>query len=376
MMEASAGGQMRVVAISAVALAAALGASICLGAQTPALSTEAVLRGLEAPWAIDFAPDGRIFLTERPGRIRIARDGQLQTAPWMTLEVADVSEAGLLGLALDPQFAQNRFVYVAYTYRSASGRLVNRLVRLRDDPATGRGTLDRVLMDEVAGAPNHDGGRVRFGPDGRLYWTMGDAQQQDLAQDRASPNGKILRLNADGTIPGDNPLPNSPVYSVGHRNPQGLSWQPGTRRLYATEHGPSGGQGCCRDEVNYIEPGSNYGWPVITGDERRDGMLPPVIHSGTSLTWAPGGAAFVSRGPWAGSLVFTGLRGQALYRVVLDPNDPRKVVNFETLFERQFGRLRDVVEGPDGALYILTSNRDRRGSPAPDDDRVIRLTVR
>ena len=376
MMEASAGGQMRVVAISAVALAAALGASICLGAQTPALSTEAVLRGLEAPWAIDFAPDGRIFLTERPGRIRIARDGQLQTAPWMTLEVADVSEAGLLGLALDPQFAQNRFVYVAYTYRSATGRLVNRLVRLRDDPATGRGTLDRVLMDEVAGAPNHDGGRVRFGPDGRLYWTMGDAQQQDLAQDRASPNGKILRLNADGTIPGDNPLPNSPVYSVGHRNPQGLSWQPGTRRLYATEHGPSGGQGCCRDEVNYIEPGGNYGWPVITGDERRDGMLPPVIHSGTSLTWAPGGAAFVSRGPWAGSLVFTGLRGQALYRVVLDPNDPRKVVNFETLFERQFGRLRDVVEGPDGALYILTSNRDRRGSPAPDDDRVIRLTVR
>jgi len=376
MMEASAGGQMRVVAISAVALAAALGASICLGAQTPALSTEAVLRGLEAPWAIDFAPDGRIFLTERPGRIRIARDGQLQTAPWMTLEVADVSEAGLLGLALDPQFAQNRFVYVAYTYRSATGRLVNRLVRLRDDPATGRGTLDRVLMDEVAGAPNHDGGRVRFGPDGRLYWTMGDAQQQDLAQDRASPNGKILRLNADGTIPGDNPLPNSPVYSVGHRNPQGLSWQPGTRRLYATEHGPSGGQGCCRDEVNYIEPGGNYGWQVITGDERRDGMLPPVIHSGTSLTWAPGGAAFVSRGPWAGSLVFTGLRGQALYRVVLDPNDPRKVVNFETLFERQFGRLRDVVEGPDGALYILTSNRDRRGSPAPDDDRVIRLTVR
>ena len=376
MMEASAGGQMRVVAISAVALAAALGASICLGAQTPALSTEAVLRGLEAPWAIDFAPDGRIFLSERPGRIRIARDGQLQTAPWMTLEVADVSEAGLLGLALDPQFAQNRFVYVAYTYRSATGRLVNRLVRLRDDPATGRGTLDRVLMDEVAGAPNHDGGRVRFGPDGRLYWTMGDAQQQDLAQDRASPNGKILRLNADGTVPGDNPLPNSPVYSVGHRNPQGLSWQPGTRRLYATEHGPSGGQGCCRDEVNYIEPGSNYGWPVITGDERRDGMLPPVIHSGTSLTWAPGGAAFVSRGPWAGSLVFTGLRGQALYRVVLDPNDPRKVVNFETLFERQFGRLRDVVEGPDGALYILTSNRDRRGSPAPDDDRVIRLTVR
>jgi glucose/arabinose dehydrogenase len=375
-MEASVGGQMRVVAILAAALAVVVGASICLGAQTPALSTEAVLSGLEAPWAIDFAPDGRIFLSERPGRIRIARDGQLQTVPWMTLEVADVSEAGLLGLALDPQFAQTRFVYVAYTYRAASGRLTNRLVRLRDDPATGRGTLDRVLMDDVAGAPNHDGGRVRFGPDGRLYWTMGDAQQQDLAQDRSSRNGKILRLNPDGTIPGDNPFANSPIYSYGHRNPQGVAWQPGTRRLYATEHGPSGGQGCCRDEVNYIEPGGNYGWPVVTGDERREGMLPPVIHSGTGATWAPGGAAFVSRGPWAGSLVFTGLRGQALYRVVLDPNDPRRVANFETLFERQFGRLRDVVEGPDGALYILTSNRDRRGAPAADDDRVIRLTVR
>jgi len=369
-------GSPRVLAVLAVVLAIVAGPSVRLRAQTPAFSTDVILRGLEAPWAIDFASDGRILINERPGRIRVARGSQLQPAPWMTLEVADVSEAGLLGLALDPQFAQTGFVYVAYTYRAPSGRFANRLVRLRDDPATGRGTLDRVLMDDVAGAPNHDGGRVRFGPDGRLYWTMGDAQQQDRAQDRSSPNGKILRLNPDGTIPGDNPFVNTPIYSVGHRNPQGLAWQPGTRRLYATEHGPSGGQACCRDEVNYVEPGGNYGWPVITGDERREGMLPPVIHSGTTVTWAPGGAAFVSRGPWAGSLVFVGLRGQALYRVILDANDPRRVANFETLLERQFGRLRDVVEGPDGALYILTSNRDRRGSPAPDDDRVIRLTVR
>lgn len=344
-------------------------------AQPAAVATDVFLRGLEVPWAMDFAPDGRVFLTERPGRIRVARDGQLQAAPWMVIDVADVSEAGLLGLAVDPQFTRNGFVYVAYTYRAAA-RLLNRLVRLRDDPATGRGTLDRVLMDEVPGAPNHDGGRVRFGPDGRLYWTMGDAQQQHLAQDRASPNGKILRLNADGTIPPDNPFGSSAVYSYGHRNPQGLAWQPGTRRLYATDHGPSGGQGCCLDEVNYIEPGGNYGWPVITGSERREGMIPPVIHSGATTTWAPGGATFVTRGPWAGSLLFAGLRGQALYRVVIDPNDPRRVMAFETLFERQFGRLRDVVEGPDGTLYLLVSNRDRRGTPAADDDRVIRLTVR
>ncbi len=356
------------------ALASCAGGPAGIGAPAPAVGTQVVVRGLEAPWAIDFAPDGRVFITERPGRIRIVRDGQLQAAPWMTIEVADVSEAGLLGLALDPQFAQNHFVYIAHTYRSGAGRLVNRLVRLREEG--GRGALDKVLLDDVAGAPNHDGGRVKFGPDGKLYWTMGDAQNQAFAQDRASLNGKILRLNPDGTIPGDNPFPSSAVYSYGHRNPQGLSWQPGTRRLYATEHGPSGGQGCCRDEVNYIEPGKNYGWPVITGDETRDGLLTPVVHSGDRATWAPSGAAFATRGPWAGSFLFAGLRGQALYRLVPDPNDPRKVATFETLFERQFGRLRDVVEGPDGALYVLTSNRDRRGSPSPDDDRVMRLTVR
>lgn len=345
-------------------------------AQAPALQLEVVVRSLEVPWAIDFAPDGRIFLTERPGRIRIVKDGQLQPAPWMTIEVADISEAGLMGLALDPQFAQNRLVYAAYTYRSTGGRLLNRLVRLREDAAGGRGVLDRVLVDDVPGAPNHDGGRVKFGPDGKLHWTMGDAQVPDLAQDRSSPAGKILRLNPDGTVPADNPFPNSIVYSYGHRNPQGLAWQPGTRRLYATEHGPSGGQGCCRDEVNLIEPGRNYGWPLVTGDERREGTVPPVIHSGTSATWAPGGAAFVTRGPWAGSMVFTGLRGQALYRLVLDPGDPRRAAGFETYLHGQLGRLRDVAEGPDGALYILVSNRDRRGSPAPDDDRVMRLVVR
>jgi glucose/arabinose dehydrogenase len=202
---------------------------------------------------------------------------------------------------------------------------------------------------------------------------MGDAQESSHSQKLSSLNGKILRLNPDGSIPADNPFANSYVYSYGHRNPQGLAWQPKTGRLYSTEHGPSGFQGCCRDEVNYIEPGKNYGWPEIRGDETRNGMISPVIHAGTSETWAPGGATFVSRGPWAGSLLFTGLRGQTLYRVQLDPKDPRKAIHLERLFYRRFGRLRDVVEGPDGSLYLLTSNHDGRGNPAADDDRVIRL---
>jgi glucose/arabinose dehydrogenase len=294
----------------------------------------------------------------------------------MTLEVAAVGEAGLMGLALDPQFLSNRFVYVAYTHRAANGRLRNRLVRLREDPKTGKGSLDKVLIDNVAGANNHDGGRVKFGPNGKLYWSMGDAQTTRLAQDLSSLNGKILRLNPDGTVPADNPFANSFVYSYGHRNPQGLAWQPKTERLYATEHGPSGFQGCCRDEVNYIEASKNYGWPEIRGNETREGMLPPVIQAGTSETWAPSGATFATRGPWSGSLLFTGLRGQTLYRVVFASNDPRKTEKFERYFYRQFGRLRDVVEGPDGNLYLLTSNRDGRGSPKDDDDRVIRLSFK
>ena len=339
------------------------------------VSVDVVAKGLDTPWAIDFAPDGRIFVSERPGRVRVIRDGRLDPAPWIALDVVEQGESGLMGLALDPQFARNGYVYVAYTYRAGDGRLLDRLARLRDDPATGRGVLDRVLWDDVPAGNIHDGGRVRFGPDGKLYWTLGEVGNAALAQDTSSLNGKILRLNPDGTAPADNPFPGSPVYSYGHRNPQGLAWQPGTGRLYATEHGPSGGlQGCCRDEVNLIEPGRNYGWPVIAGGQTRAGMESPVLSSGDTVTWAPGGATFVTRGPWAGSLLFTGLRGQALYRLTLDSRDPRKALGLESLFEGRYGRLRDVAEGPDGALYVLTSNRDGRGSPSADDDRVLRLT--
>jgi len=346
-----------------------------LSAAAADVGMETIARGLDVPWAIDFAPDGRIFISERPGRIRVVEKDRLLAEPWMTIEVAAGGEAGLLGLALDPQFAKNRYIYVAYSYRTGAFALRNRLVRLREDPKTAKGVFDKTLIDEVAGANNHDGGRVKFGPDGKLYWTTGDAQTTRHAQDLRSLNGKILRLNPDGTVPSDNPISNSYVYSYGHRNPQGLAWQPGSGRLYATEHGPSGFQGCCRDEVNLIEPGKNYGWPEIRGDQTREGMVAPVIQSGTSETWAPTGAVFATHGPWAGSLLVTGLRGQALYRVVFEPGDPRKVQTFERHFPRQFGRLRDVIEGPDGALYLLTSNRDGRGNPAAEDDRVIRLNA-
>lgn len=334
---------------------------------------DVLVSGLDTPWAIDFAPDGRIFVTERGGKIRTIKDGQLNPEPWLTLDVAEVGESGLMGLALDPNFAQNRYLYTTYTYRQGN-QLFNRLVRLRDDPASGKGVEDKILVDAVPTNTTHSGGRVRFGPDGKLYWTMGDAQQTQLAQNPSSLLGKVMRLNPDGSAPSDNPFPNSIVYSVGHRNPQGLAWQPGTNRLYETEHGPSGGQGAGQDEVNLIEPGQNYGWPTITGDQTREGLVSPVAHSGTNTTWAPGGAAFVTQGPWQGALVFVGLRGQSLYRVVLDPTDPRKVQQLTPLLQGQYGRLRDIQQGPDGALYVTTSNLDGRGNPPRDGDKVLRLT--
>jgi glucose/arabinose dehydrogenase len=340
------------------------------------MKIEVWISNLEVPWAIAFAPDGRLFLTERPGRIRVIKDGKLQDAPWMNLAVAAEGEGGLLGLALDPQFTDNHYAYTAYTYRGSAGSLLNRLVRLREEIATGKGVLDKVLLDNVAGNSIHDGGRVKFGPDGKLYWTMGETGDAQLAQDLSSLNGKILRLNPDGTIPGDNPFPGSPVYSYGHRNPEGLAWQTGTGRLYATEHGPSGGSyGVAQDEVNYIEPSKNYGWPTIIGADTHAGMVTPIIQSGKSETWAPSGAAFVTGGSWDGSLLFAGLRGETLYRLVLDINDPRKVISLEKYFAGQYGRLRDVVQGPDGALYILTNNRDGRGSPQAGDDKILRLTI-
>lgn len=340
------------------------------------MQIEEFVTNLDVPWEMAFAPDGRIFVTERPGKIRIIRDGELQDEPWINLEVAAVGEGGLLGLALDPNFAENHYAYVAHTYRISGAKLQNRLVRLREDTLAGKGVIDKVLLDSVAGNIIHDGGRVKFGPNGKLYWSVGETGDPQLAQDLSSLNGKILRINLDGTIPVDNPFSGSPVYSYGHRNPEGLAWQPETARLYSTEHGPSGGfYGAGQDEVNYIEPGKNYGWPVIRGEQTHEGMVNPIIQSGESETWAPAGATFVTGGPWDGSLLFAGLRGQTLYRVVLDKNDPSKVISFEKHFAGQFGRLRDVVQGPDGALYILTNNRDGRGSPRTGDDRILRLTL-
>lgn len=343
-------------------------------------SATVIITGLEIPWAVDLAPDGRLFVTERTGRVRIVRlegsTATLQPDPWANINVRATpnTERGLLGIALDPQFAKNGFVYLYYSYRGAGTTTLNRLVRMRD--ANGVGVEETILLDAIPGSEQHDGGRVKFGPDGKLYVTVGDGEVQNRAQDTGSPNGKILRVNADGSIPSDDPFPGSPVWSFGHRNPQGIAWQPDTARLYETEHGPSGlFPACCQDEVNLIEKGKNYGWPIVTGQPHDPRFVDPLVWSGRTDTWAPSGATFLAHvGPLRGSFLFATLRGTHLHRVVFGP-DGRTVAFEERLLENQFGRLRDVFELPSGQLLVLTSNRDARGRPVPTDDRIILLTL-
>jgi glucose/arabinose dehydrogenase len=338
-------------------------------AAAPTFRVEEVATGLDTPWELAFAPDGRIFVTERPGRLRVIEGGRLRTEPVATVpDVVEQGEGGLLGIVLDPDFANNGVVYLYHTYRRDGMR--NRVIAYTlQDRAGARGlTAPRVVIDNIPAGSTHNGGRIAFGPDGKLYITAGDAGTTATAQDRNSLAGKILRLNADGTVPADNPFPGSPVYSYGHRNPQGLAWQPGTNALYATEHGSS-----ANDEINRITPGGNYGWPTITGTQTRDGMIAPVLASGSGNTWAPSGATFV-RGEgfaaWRGSLIFTGLRSTTLWRLDLtNPASPR----LSPILEDTHGRLRAVHEGADGSLYVLTSSQDGRGNPAGNDDRLLRL---
>lgn len=330
-------------------------------------SVEIVAAGLEVPWSLAFAPDGRIFVAERPGRVRIVSGGQVEPRPALTLtDVYAQGEAGLLGLTLHPQFESNRLVFLVYTARRSDGTPVNRVVRFRE--LNGELGEPVVLLDDIDAASIHDGARIKFGPDGLLYVTMGDAADASLAQDLASLNGKVLRLNEDGTTPRDNPY-SSPVYSWGHRNPQGIDWDPQTGSLWETEHGQS-----ALDEVNRVEAGKNYGWPEIQGAETRPGMEPPALFF--EQTVAPSGAAFYRGGripSFAGNLFFATLRGTHLHRVVLQSPNRTAVSSHERLLDGVFGRLRDVAMGNDGALYFSTSNRDGRGTPAPEDDRILRI---
>jgi glucose/arabinose dehydrogenase len=330
---------------------------------------ETVAENLTIPWSIDWLPDGTALFTERNGNLRAIQNGELLQEPLLTLGVG-AGEGGLLGVAVDPDFEKNNYIYLYYTYTEFV-TTSNKVVRYQVDDKTV--TEDKVLIDGIPGASYHDGGRIQFGPDGKLYITTGEAGNPDLAQDLNSLGGKILRINSDGTIPEDNPWKDSPIYTIGHRNPQGIDWDE-SGNLVATEHGPSGWRGVAHDEINLIIPGANYGWPDVIGDETADGLQNPILHTGDD-TWAPSGAEFYNEDKipqWNGKYFVATLRGSHLHMIDFDLEN-NKVISHEKLFQDEFGRLRDVQTGPDGYLYILTSNQDGRGVPSYNDDRILRI---
>jgi aldose sugar dehydrogenase len=342
-------------------------------AQT-SFKVETVIGNLQVPWSIVWAPDGRMIFTERPGRVRVFENGKLRPEPLFTVpDVEPRGESGLMSIALHPQFAANHLLYLSYAY-SQSGQLV-RVARYRETPS---GFTDRkVIIENIPAAQFHAGCRLRFGPDGKLYITTGDATQRELAQRLDSLAGKTLRLNDDGTVPSDNPFVGQAnarpeIWTYGNRNGQGIDFQPGTNLLFETEHGPSGFDGPGGgDEVNILERGKNYGWPVIHHRMTHEGMESPLLEYTPACAPASGVFYRGSQFPqFKGNFFFGCLVGTRMIRVVLDG---RRVVSQENLLEKKYGRIRDVAEGPDGYVYFSTSNRDGRGTPASDDDRILRL---
>jgi glucose/arabinose dehydrogenase len=318
---------------------------------------QVLAENLEVPWAIDVAEDGRLFFTERPGSIRVIENGTLLKDPAAFINVEQNGESGLLGLVLHPNFTENHMLYVYHTYSNGSS-VFNKVLMLteRDNKIIN----SRVIIDGIPAADRNDGGRIKFGPDGKLYIATGDARQPDLAQNAGSLAGKILRLNPDGTIPDDNPFEGSPVYSYGHRNIQGLAWHPVTGELYASEHGDEG-----NDEINLIKPGANYGWPIEDCNAQR--FQKPVVCFNPAI--APSGIAIAGsdRLGYKNDILLAALKAKQLRLVELPTDSERNILT-------GFGRIRDVVEAPDGSLYVATSNRDGRALPEQGDDKILKIT--
>ena len=332
-------------------------AVICLFFHADAVSAEikveTVADNLKIPWELVFAPDGRIFFTERDGNLWVIENESLELVA--TFPTSHMSEGGLLGLALDPEFEKNNFLYLYQTYFDFELHH-NKVVRYTVN--NNQLTDEQILIDKIPGALWHDGGRIKFGPDEKIYITTGDATNASLSQKIGSLAGKILRINADGTIPVDNPFESSAVFSYGHRNPQGIDWTE-NGILVSSEHGPSGEKGYAHDEINVIEPGKNYGWPVIVGDSNNPEYTNPILHSG-DITWAPSGLLYYDSNKipeLKGKFLVAALRGQHVMVLDLDLENNR-VNSVEKIFQDKYGRIRDLVQSPYGEFFILTSNGD------------------
>lgn len=319
---------------------------------------EIIGEGLEIPWEIVPLNDGRFLVTERPGRVVMLDRGEIYTV----LDVEHIGEGGLLGMEISPDFEDSGEVFLYYTYKEGN-EIFNRVSRFTLEENTLKD--ETYILDKIPGSRFHNGGRLKFGPDEKLYITAGDAQDSDLSQNVDSLAGKILRINSDGSIPQDNPFENSHVFAYGLRNPQGLSWHPVSGELFASDHGPNS-----QDEVNLILPGKNYGWPIVSCLE-DDTQYEDPVSCYSDFTLAPSGIDFL---PWSNleesPLYVAGLRGNMVMRIDLD--DSGGFIRQEELF-LDYGRLRTVVYYED-SLYIATNNRDGRGVPNENDDMILKVT--
>ncbi len=311
----------------------------------PSAAVRVIASKLEIPWGIAFLPDGSALVTERNTAhiLSVQADGTVRVVQTLT-EVRPAGEGGLLGIAISPNYGTDQWVYVYYTAAED-----NRIARLH------LGSAPQPIFTGIPKFGNHNGGRIAFGPDGMLYAGTGDAGTRERAQERGYLGGKILRLTPEGAPAPGNPFPGSPVYSYGHRNVEGLAWD-STGQLYASEFGQNR-----YDELNRIQAGADYGWPIVEGMGDDPAFVNPLV------TWVPSDASPSGIAIIGDHVYIACLHGTKLYRVTLRGTDPA------VLLDGEFGRLRAVAVAPDGSAWVLTSNRDGRGSPVADDDRIISL---
>ena len=323
---------------------------------------EIIAQGLQAPRSIDMSKDGRIFVSEKRGSIRVVDNGTLLTEPVGYIKAENIGDAGLLGLTLHPNFTQNHLFYVYYTYSNSTG-LFNKVLMLKE--SNNRIIDSKTILDGIPGDDYRDGGRIKFGPDGKLYVSTGDASIPEQSQDLDSLAGKILRTNEDGTIPQDNPFSNSPVYAYGFRNVQGLAWAPNSGALYSSDQGGAG-----NDEINLISPGKNYGWPheeCNSSDDDDNRYTPPVLCFNPSLEPSGIAFAFSNKLGYQNHLIVATLKGSHLRDIDFDSGSQNTILV-------GYGRIIDLVESEDGSIFVLTSNTDGRALPQQGDDKILRLT--